>query len=91
VQKPKIRCYCNFSNDNYGLHSLTMHDHNGNQFWFSYDTLVAFQKGFDPKVVIKNYWKNTTGKHLNAIDGGNKKSRVDFETFDRLYAEAFGD
>jgi hypothetical protein len=74
---------------NYSAHALVFTDADGNRFWFSYKTLVAFD-GRHGRVVIKNYWKQTTGKHLNAIDGGCKRDRVDQETFDRLFREAYG-
>lgn len=44
--------------------------------WFSYTTLVAFRVGANDKVVHENVWSNTTGKHLNQIDEGDKASRV---------------
>jgi hypothetical protein len=56
--------------------------------WFSYRTPVAFQKGHADRVVRRNEWGPTTGKHLNAIDGGNKADRVDGDTFGRLLNEA---
>ncbi len=52
--------------------------------WFSYSTPVAFKADGRPVVVRKNEWAQTTGKHLNAIDGGGKdaqKARVDGPTF----------
>lgn len=57
--------------------------------WFSYKTPIAFQVGSNELVVLQNYWGPTTGKHLNAIDGGDRKARVDQATFDRLWAEQF--
>lgn len=55
--------------------------------WFSYRTPVAFQaRGFE-RVVRENDWGPTTGKHLNAIDGGNKKSRVNAQEFQRLWSQ----
>jgi len=73
------RNYGDYSSDNYGAHSLELHI--GNLWlWFSYDTVVAFNDG--TLVVSENCWKTTTGKHLNWIDGGNKKNRLkraDFE------------
>lgn len=53
--------------------------------WFSYKTPVAFQVNGHGLVVRENDWSNTTGKHLNRIDGGNKKGRVDATTFQRLF------
>lgn len=55
--------------------------------WFSYRTLIAFQFVGKPRVVSENCWSNTTGKHLNAIDGGDKASRVDRKTFEKLWQE----
>jgi hypothetical protein len=56
--------------------------------WFSYETVIAFQVNGGPRVVSRNYWSKTTGKHLNAIDGGNQKNRVDAETFETLWNQA---
>jgi hypothetical protein len=56
----------------------------GFSFWYSYQTLIAFRVPGHPTVVSENYWTNTTGKHLNAIDGGKKNERVNEETFKRL-------
>ena len=57
---------------------------NGDKVWFSYETMVAYMNGETmERKVIKNYWGTTTGKHLNAIDGGDKEAkakRVDTET-----------
>lgn len=55
--------------------------------WISYETPVGFQAPDGRLVVRKNEWGPTTGRHLNHIDGGAKKSRVDKNTFDRLWAE----
>lgn len=60
---------------------------NGLQFFYSYSTLVAFESTFSGLVVQKNSWSTTTGKHLNWIDDGDKKSRVDAETFEKKLAE----
>lgn len=54
--------------------------------WFSYTTLVAFRVGA-VKVVHENSWSNTTGKHLNQIDGGDKANRVNREVFRSKWAE----
>jgi hypothetical protein len=39
-------------------------------------------------VVRENSWGPTTGKHLNAIDRGNKKGRVSSDQFESLYQTA---
>ena len=56
---------------------------NGMSFYFSYETLVAVNTSRELKV-MKNYWGPTTGKHLNAIDGGSqeaKDNRMDKDAF----------
>lgn len=53
---------------------------NGVQFYFSYSTVVAVRYNGNLHV-IQNYWKHTTGKHLNWIDGGNKTDRLDDDAF----------
>lgn len=59
---------------------------NGITLYFSYETLVAVEAN-GKTVVIKNYWGPTTGKHLNAIDGGSKEAkeaRFDNDDFNNL-------
>lgn len=54
--------------------------------YFSYSTIVAFRApgfGWSGMVVSENVWSQTTGKHLNWIDGGNKADRLDSATFQR--------
>lgn len=79
---PSWSCYGPYSG-NYGVHTLRF-DIGGYTFWYSYKTLVAFRAPSHPLVVHQNDWGPTTGKHLNAIDGGKKTSRVDADTFKRL-------
>lgn len=80
--------YGNYSSDNYGAHSLAFKDSNGNTFWFSYDTLVAFKINGEFHIV-KNQWGSTTGKHLNWIDS-NKSIREDYDTFTANYERLTG-
>lgn len=49
--------------------------------WYSYRTAVAIQIDDGPIVVRRNEWGPTTGKHLNAIDDGEKSSRVSADEF----------
>ena len=49
--------------------------------WFSYETPIAYQSMHDPLRVCENVWSAATGKHLNAIDGGDKASRLPREQF----------
>ena len=79
--------YGNYSSENYGSHCqaisigcLTL--------WFSYNTVIAFKTNGHLPRVIQNYWSTTTGRHLNCIDGGNKKERLDAETFETELKEA---
>lgn len=40
-------------------------------YWFSYEECVAFQQTDGTRIVHRNDWSNTTGAHLNKIDGGS--------------------
>lgn len=84
---PTIESYGEYSSSNYGAHALLVAVDNLS-IWFSYQTPVAFQRGHGPIVARQNDWGSTTGKHLNWIDGGNKKARVSGAEFERLFAEA---
>ena len=55
--------------------------------WYSYATMVAFQVSGKDKVVSENRWSGTTGKHLNAIDGGEKAKRVNQKEFEAKWFE----
>ena len=46
----------------------------GRCFFFSYRTLVAVQD-HGRLIVRRNEWGPTTGKHLNAIDGGSPEAK----------------
>lgn len=56
-------------------------------FYFSYETLVAFYHPDTGNVTHENIWNNTTGKHLNLIDQGQKKLRVNSEKFNKLLTQ----
>ena len=58
------------------------------QVWYSYKTPVAFALEGERPTVRRNEWGPTTGKHLNAIDSGDKSSRIDGDTFEALLREA---
>jgi len=81
----RIRSYGEYSSNNYGAHSLVV-DIGPLNLWFSYETIVGFSDGGGIKV-CENQWGSTTGKHLNWIDGGNKKNRLKAEEFDRQLKE----
>jgi hypothetical protein len=88
---PAFQTYGNYSSKNYGAHCLQFFDAAGNVFWFSYSTLVAFKPCGGPLIVRENDWGPTTGKHLNAIDGGGgaKKARLPAAAFQRELGRAF--
>ena len=71
---PTIRSYGEYKSGNYGAHSLRV-DIGTLSLYFSYETVVAFQD-VDGLKVRQNDWSTTTGKHLNWIDGGDKKARL---------------
>ena len=85
-QLPTISSYGIYSSSNYGAHCLRV-DLPNVTVWFSYKTMVAFRVRGHERVVRENSWGPTTGKHLNAIDGGDKKARVSGEEFERLWNE----
>lgn len=78
--------YGDYSSDNYGANSIAIRL-GSRTIYYSYDTVVAFRgensKGEYFNCVIKNYWGTTTGKHLNWIDGGDKKTRLTKEDFNK--------
>ena len=84
MKKANFKNYGKYSSDNYGAHTLVFEDGNGNEFWFSYDTLVAFRIKHEFHI-IKNYWGTTTGKHLNWINN-NQDIRETREEFNANYA-----
>ena len=83
---PQFDTYGNYSSGNYGAHALYFSIPGKGRIYFSYKTPVAFD-GPNGLVVRENDWSTTTGKHLNAIDNGDKKTRVSSAEFERLFAE----
>lgn len=82
MQLPQWETYGNYSSDNYGAHALRFVV-GDLSVWFSYKTPVAFSHPTTGRVVRQNDWSTTSGKHLNAIDGGNKKGRVSGKEFEK--------
>jgi len=78
--------YGHYSSDNYGSHTQAFTDNYGNDYYFSYNTLVAFRGNKTGLVVMENYWGPTTGKHLNWINRDHS-IRVDEDAFDKLLAK----
>lgn len=77
---PVIGSYGQYSNGGYGKHCLKL-EVAGLVLYYSYRTIVAYQDWTEGKVVRENDWSTTTGKHLNWIDGGNKKARLPGDIF----------
>ncbi len=86
---PKWSVYANYSSTNYGAHALVFSLPDGRDIWFSHKTPIAFRGRDGKRLVRVNDWSTTTGKHLNAIDGGDKKSRVTGEAFEKAMAFEF--
>lgn len=85
MRMPEISNYYSPSKDN------AMRVDIGNRVvWFSYKTPIAFLIPGYSIVVRENIWRQTTGKHLNAIDGGGKaakNARVSRGRFQELWSE----
>lgn len=88
MQLPTFDTYC----PNTTAANALVFDLGSIRVWYSYKTPVAFYLlGADPAMVVReNDWGPTTGKHLNSIDGGNKKDRVSGEEFERMLLDALG-
>ena len=89
VKKWNYGCY---SSNNYGANCLAI-QLGTRTIYYSYDTIVAFSgtnsKGVYFDCIIKNYWGNTTGKHLNFInqDKSIRLSKEAFENQLKLFLE----
>ena len=46
------------------------------KFYFSYETLIAVEPLNSALIIRQNDWGPTTGKHLNAVDGGSKEAKA---------------
>lgn len=70
--------------------NLTIVRYETGEVYFSYQTEVAF-RGVDGQLIVsQNEWSNTTGRHLNIIDGGNKEARIPHVDFMELLEEKIG-
>ncbi len=84
TQFPSFECYTEHTSKNYGLNSLRFFV--GERcYWFSYQTLIAFTDGRGNRYVHQNDWGPTTGRHLNAIDRGDTKTRLNDAAFSEAY------
>lgn len=83
---PKIDTYGQYSNSNYGAHTLEV-DLGPITLFYSYNTIVAFSTYADGLVCSENRWGKTTGKHLNWIQSDHKR-RVAGPEFEKRLTEA---
>ena len=54
--------------------------------YFSYSTPIAFYYKSEGLVIRENNWRQTTGKHLNAINS-DKKIRISSEKFEEKFQD----
>lgn len=83
MQLPSFSTYC----DNTTKGNALVFCVDGVDIYYSYQTPVAFRTADGVTVVRENAWGPTTGKHLNAIDGGDraaKAARVSGAEFERM-------
>lgn len=80
---PTFSTYCRNTT---AANALVFDMGNGLLVYFSYKTPVGFSK-FGTVTVRQNEWGPTTGKHLNAIDNGDKSSRIPGDRFESLLAD----
>lgn len=85
---PKISSYGQYSLSNYGINTTLLITEKYD-LYYSYETIVAFRLHAlsGSAIVRQNDWGVTTGKHLNWIDGGNKKARIPGEQFETMLKE----
>ena len=87
---PTFETYCKKTSPQNALVLTFPRGHRAAQrvrIWYSYRTPVAFSVEGGPIVVRENDWKQTTGRHLSAIDGGDTATRIPGEQFERRLAE----
>lgn len=81
--------HISFYNQNSAKNALLIQV-NGVKFYFSYSTIVwvfipySENAKYSGTYTMKNYWKWTTGKHLNWIDRGDHKNRLDRDEFEKV-------
>ncbi len=78
-----IESYGDYSNSNYGTHTMKVTLENGDLLYYSYRTLIAFTHN-NELFICENIWGSTTGKHLNFIDR-DKKRRLKSEEFESKF------
>lgn len=86
---PTIETYGRYTSSNYGAHALCV-SVGELDIYFSYRTPVAFRTPQTGLVCRVNDWKQTTGKHLNAIEPDHKK-RISGEQFEATFKQVLTD
>lgn len=78
--------YPGYSRGAHAMHFRFM----GIQFWFSYDTLIAFKFPNENPVMIENSWGPTTGRHMHEVRRNNYAPvlQVPEEDFMVMYANS---
>ena len=77
---PEIKTYGEYKTHNYGVNCLYV-ELGPVTLYYSYKEIVAFtHKG--TRTVCENCWGNTTGKHLNWLDGRDHENRVPRHEFE---------
>jgi hypothetical protein len=79
---PQVTCYGSYKSENYGVNALCFTFPYIVDVYFSYKTIVAIRYNGD-LLVSENCYSTTTGKHINAIDGGNKATRLPRSQFEQ--------
>ena len=82
---PTIGSYGEYKTHNYGVNCQYM-DLGPLTLYFSYKTIVAFTHN-GVRTVCENCWGNTTGKHLNWLDGRDHKNRLSRDEFNKKLDE----
>jgi hypothetical protein len=75
-----VETYGPTARGNYGTHCLSVRTPDFT-VWYSYETIVAVAwrdaSARWHRLVAHNDWGPTTGKHINAIDGGSQEAKAD--------------
>lgn len=80
--------YGEYRSENYGSNAMVL-SLGGLMLYISYSTVIAIYTSALGLVVRQNDWSKTMGKHRNWIDGGwidggDKKNRLPFLTFEQI-------
>lgn len=72
-----VNGFAGYRTRHYGTHALRVDlGANALTIWTSYGRPIAFAVGGGPRIVCRNVWSRTTGRHLNRIDYGYHLGRL---------------